>query len=177
MTNQIYDHPFTELRIERKKERKGKKEEEEGREIIIRKEKLSLVDVRAVPAFLGVARRHDEAVVANLVRQINPKLPRISDSLPRLFHQFVENSRSRDAIVRQRVLVEIQRFEFQLPIVPTSTPPQHGPTTAGEHSLGDVVTVLLEVHDRLRDFQVERSYQHLDVERTQQPVRHFVHGL
>lgn len=53
---------------ERKKERKNERKKRKRREIIIRKEKLSLVDVRAVPAFLGVARRHDEAVVANLVR-------------------------------------------------------------------------------------------------------------
>lgn len=157
-----------ELRRVKKKKRKRKNDQ---------KRKYSLVDVSAVPAFLGVARRHDEAVVANLVRQINPKLPRISYSLPRLFHQFVENGSGRDAIVRQRVLIEIQRFQFQFPIVPTSAPAQHGPTTACEHPLRDVVTVLLKVHDRLRDFQVERPYQHLDVERTQQPVGHFVHGL
>lgn len=137
----------------------------------------SLVHVRAVPALLRVGGLdHQTTVVAHSIRQEEPKLLGIAHSLAYLLHQLV-HVRGGLGVARHRLLVEVQRLQMQLAVVPAPAFAQHRPTAAGEHPVRHVVAVLLEIHDRLGDLQVDGAHQHLDVKRPDQPIGDLLHGI
>lgn len=134
--------------------------------------------MRAVPALLRVSGLDHQAFVAQSIGQIDPELLGVAHSLAYLFDQLVhEGDAILGAIVRQRLLVKVQRLQLQLAIVSAPALAQNRPATAGEHPLRHILAVLLEIHDRLGDLQVDGSHQHLDVERPDQPVGDLIHGI
>lgn len=124
-----------------------------------------------VPTLFGVTRRHDETLVAELIRQVDPELSRVSDPLSDLLYQLVEHRRCRGSILTRRFLIEVRRLQIRFSVIAaSSSSAEYRTSAAREHSLGNVVTVLLEVHYRLGDFQINRPHEHLYVERTEQSL-------
>lgn len=133
--------------------------------------------MRAVPTFLRIAGRHNQTLVTQPVGQIDPELSEIAHSLAYFLHQLVQSRGVRAPILRQCLLIEIQGLQLQLVIVPASTSTQHRPAATGEHALRHILAALLEVHNRFGNFQINRTHQHLDIERPQQPIGDLVHSL
>jgi len=131
--------------------------------VAVRNRPNSLVHMRAIPAFLRVAGRYYQTtVVAQSVRHINPELSRVAYSLTNFLYQFIKVG-TRATILRC-FLIEFQRFQFKFTIIPASSSSEHWSTATSKHTLRHVLATFLEVHDRLGDLEIDRSYENFNIE-------------
>jgi hypothetical protein len=132
------------------------------------------VSIPAVVVLLGGGG--DGVVVAHLQRKQRPKVLGVAHLVQGVVDELLEGRELCHGLVAAAaaasVLAEIERLVVDLLGVGS-----HGRalaesrlSTSGKHLLRHLIAVLLEVHDRLRNLDVDRLHHHLDVEWTQQTV-------